>query len=327
LFSVLLNRSLAAAIVARTVDKLIPAGLLALALWACACAPSSKTTRVSGTIETDEVHVASRYGGRVEKLFVGEGDTLTSGQLIAELDAAELRAMRDNAAATLAEWEAGPRREEIAAARSDWEAMAAELDFARADEKRSRDLFATKTITESERDRAVTRVSSLEKSTAAAKSRYELLLAGTRPERLAQARARLAEIDAQLREMRIVAPTNCVVEVLSVKVGDVLAPHREAATLLLTQHLWVRVYVPEPWLGHIHLNAAVKVRVDSFPDKEFGGRVEQISRSAEFTPRNVQTVDERIKQVFGVKIALPNPEDQLRAGMSADVIFPDVPAK
>jgi multidrug resistance efflux pump len=309
------------------VDKLIPAGLLALVLLAGACAPRSKTTRVSGTIETDEVHVASRYGGRVAKIFVGEGDTLTNGQLIAELDAAELRAMRYNAAATLAEWEAGPRREEIAAAKNDWEALTAELDFARADEKRSRDLFATKTIAETERDRAVTRVSSLEKSTAAAKSRYELLLAGTRPERLAQARARLAEIDAQLREMRIVAPTNCVVEVLSVKVGDVLAPHREAATLLLTQHLWVRVYVPEPWLGHVKLNQTVKVRVDSFPDKEFGGRVEQINRAAEFTPRNVQTVDERIKQVFGVKIVLPNQEDQLRAGMSADVIFPDVPAK
>jgi HlyD family secretion protein len=310
------------------VDKLIQTGLLALALLlAGACAPRSKTTSVSGTIETDEVHVASRYGGRVDRIFVGEGDRLTNGQLIVELDAAELRAMRDHAAATLAEWEAGPRREEISAAKNDWEALAAELDFARADEKRARDLFATKTITETERDRAVTRVSSLEKSAAASKSRYELLLAGTRTERLAQARARLAEIDAQLREMRIVAPTNCVLEVLSVKVGDVLAPHREAATLLLTQHLWVRVYVPEPWLGHIHLNDTVQVRVDSFADREFGGRVEQISRAAEFTPRNVQTVDERIKQVFGVKIALPNPEDHLRAGMSADVVFPNVPAK
>ena len=160
---------------------------------------------------------------------------------------------------------------------------------------------------------------------AAAKSRYDLLLAGTRPERIAQAKAKLAEIDAQLREMRIAAPTNCLLEVLSVKAGDVLPPNREVATLLLTDHLWVRVYVPELWLGHVKLDQLVKVRVDSFPDKDFEGRVEQINRAAEFTPRNTQTVAERIKQVFGVKIWLNNQDDSLRAGMSADVFFPDVP--
>jgi HlyD family secretion protein len=79
-------------------------------------------------------------------------------------------------------------------------------------------------------------------------------------------------------------------------------------------------------LGHIHPGETVKVRVDSFPDKDFEGTVEQINRAAEFTPRNVQTVEERIKQVFGVKVRLKNEEDKLRAGMSADVIFPGVPA-
>src|SRR5437763_7665911 len=108
--------------------------------------------------------------------------------------------------------------------------------------------------------------------------------------------------------MLISAPTNCVLEVLCVKIGDVLAPNREVATLLLTEHLWVRVYVPEPWLGLIQLNQTVKVRVDSFPGRDFDGRVEQISRIAEFTPRNTQTVAERIKQVFGVKVRLPNRE-------------------
>jgi len=92
--------------------------------------------------------------------------------------------------------------------------------------------------------------------------------------------------------------------------------------LLLLQHLWVRVYVPETWLGHIKTGQAVEVRVDSFPDRAFRGEIEQINRSAEFTPRNVQTVEERIKQVFGVKVRLPNEQDRLRAGMSADVFFP-----
>ena len=167
---------------------------------------------------------------------------------------------------------------------------------------------------------------SWEKSVAAAKSRCDLLLAGTRPERVAQARAQLAEIETQLSEMRIVAPTDSVLEVSSVKAGDVLAPNREVATLLLPQHLWVRVYVPEPWLGHIKPGERVKVKVDSFPNKEFEGAIEQIARAAEFTPRNVQTLEERIKQVFGVKVGLDNHEGLLRAGMSADVSFPNLPS-
>jgi HlyD family secretion protein len=87
----------------------------------------------------------------------------------------------------------------------------------------------------------------------------------------------------------------------------------------------VRVYVPEPWLGFIKLGEKVSVRVDSFPNEEFPGTVEQINRQAEFTPRNVQTVEDRIKQVFGVKIRLQDQSDKLRAGMSADAVFPNVP--
>src|ERR1051325_6158093 len=134
-------------------------------------------------------------------------------------------------------------------------------------------------------------------------------------------------MERQLVEMRGGAPADSVLEVLSVKVGDVLAANREVATLLLPQHLWVRVFVPEPWLGLIKLNDHVRVRVDSFPGKDFTGAVEQINRQAEFTPRNVQTVEDRIRQVFGVKVRLQNRDDKLRAGMSADAIFPNVPKR
>jgi HlyD family secretion protein len=109
-----------------------------------------------------------------------------------------------------------------------------------------------------------------------------------------------------------------------VRVGDVLVANREIATLLLP-HLWVRVYVPEPWLAHIKLNQTVTVRVDGFPNREFPAEVEQISRMAEFTPRNTQTVAERVKQVFGVKVDLSKYQPDLRAGMSADVFFPGIP--
>jgi multidrug resistance efflux pump len=296
---------------------------LLFSLLVPSCSRNSNSSHVSGTIETDEVHVASRYGGRVEAIGASEGKSLTAGDTIVELNAAELRARRDEAAALVAELEAGPRPQEIAAAKSEWEAQVAELELAHSDARRTRELFAQKTISETERDRTLSRATALEKSVAAGKSRYDLLLAGTRPERIQQARARLAEIDAQLGEMRIVAPTNCVLELLSVKIGDVLPPNREVATLLLTSHLWVRVYVPEPWLGLIKTDDLVKVRVDSFPEKEFDGRVEQINRAAEFTPRNTQTVAERVKQVFGVKIRLPN-DQGLRAGMAADVFFPQI---
>jgi HlyD family secretion protein len=305
-----------------------PFGILAAAILVSlvSCTRTGGRPSASGTIDTDEVHVASRYGGRVEKVLAWEGDALKPGQVIAELDAAELKARRDQAAAQLAELEAGPRKEEIDAARHDWEALNSQLGLARAEAKRADELFANRTIAETEHDNAVRRAEALEKNVAAAKSRHDLLLAGTRPERLAQARAQLAEFDAELREMRIVAPTDCVLEVLGVKPGDVLAPNREVATLILPQHLWVRVYVPEPWLGHLKLNGAVNVRVDSFPGRDFPGLIEQIARAAEFTPRNVQTLEERIRQVFGVKVRLDNRDGLLRAGMSADVFFPDLPS-
>jgi HlyD family secretion protein len=296
---------------------------LALLVGGCSVDNTPRARSVSGTIETDEVRPASRYGGRVEKILAAEGDPLKPGEVIVELDAADLRARHDQAAAQLAELEAGPRQDEIDAAKHDWEALVASAEQARADAKRADDLFAQKTIADTEHDQAVTRARTLDKNVAAARSRYDLLLAGTRAERVAQARARLAEMDAQLGEMNIVAPSDSVLQDLSEKVGDVLVPNQAVATLLLTNHLWVRVYVPEPWLGHIQLGEQVAVRVDSDPGKDFAGVVEQIARAAEFTPRNVQTVDERIKQVFGIKVRLDNREGKLRAGMAADVTFPN----
>ena len=282
------------------------------------------TRSISGTIEVDEVHVASRYGGRVQKIFADEGCTLRTGQMIVELDAAELQARRDYTAALLEELEHGPRTNEIAAAKHDWESLAAQLEFAQSEATRARELFSQKVISQTELDNANSRANSLQQSAAAANKRYDLLVEGTRPERIAQVRAQLAEIDAQLHEMRIVAPSDCVLEVLSVKVGDVLPANREVATLLLTQHLWVRVYAPEQWLGLIQLGQQVKVRTDSSRET-FTGTVEQINRQAEFTPRNVQTVEDRVRQVFGVKVRLPGDNPGLRACMSVDVFFSKVP--
>jgi len=297
--------------------------VIALSAWGLAQRRPG-THSVSGTIEVDEAHVASRYGGRVERIWAQEGDTLKPGQPIVDLDAAELRAHRNYNAAFLEELEHGPRPDEIAAAKHDWESLAAQLEFAQSEAKRTRELFAQKVVAQTDIDNANSRAESLAQSASAAKKRYDLLVEGTRPEQIDQARAQLAEMDAQLREMRIVAPDDCVLETLSVKLGDVLPADREIATLLYTQHLWVRVYVPEPWLGLIKLGQSVNVRTDSSRE-EFTGVIEQINRAAEFTPRNVQTVEDRVRQVFGVKVRLPSDTGKLRAGMNVDVFFQNVP--
>jgi len=259
-----------------------------------------QSNAVSGTIEVDEVHFASRSPGRVEKIFAWEGDTLKPGDVIVQLEASEMQARRALAAA------------QINTAEHDVEAQAAQLEFLKADAQRQQDLLKRNTVSPSEAERASSAAKAQEKSLDAARARVE------------QAKAQLADMDAQIQEMKIVAPTNSILEVLSVKVGDVLPANREVATLILPQRLWVRVYVPETWLGLIKLNDQVRVRVDSFPGRDFSGVVEQINRKAEFTPRNVQTVEDRIKQVFGVKVRLENNQEALRAGMSADIFFPNV---
>jgi HlyD family secretion protein len=283
----------------RKLSELMRAAVaLALLLLLAGCGNRGKA--VSGTIEVDEAHVGPRAGGRVEKILAWEGDRLHQGQLIVQLDASELRARRDLAVA------------QIDTAVHDADAQEAQLVFLRDDARRQQDLLKRKVVSPNDAERADSSAKAQEKNVAAAKMR------------VAQARAQLADIDAQLAEMQVTAPVDSVLEVLSVKVGDVLPANREAATLLLTGHLWVRVYVPESWLGLIKLGEQVRVRVDSFPGKDFDGVVEQINRQAEFTPRNVQTVADRIKQVFGVKIRLPSDDDRLRGGMAADVYFPNV---
>ncbi|HEY2124880.1 MAG TPA: efflux RND transporter periplasmic adaptor subunit [Chthoniobacterales bacterium] len=271
---------------------------LALSMLAPGCQPRSES--VSGTIEVDEVHVGPRTAGRVEKILAQEGDRLHAGQIIVQLEAFEMRARRELAVA------------QIDTALRDAESQAAQLEFLRDDASRQEELLKRKVVSPTDAQKAASAGRAQEKIVDADRMR------------VVQARAQLADIDAQLAEMEVKAPTDSILEVLTVKVGDVLPANREVATLLLPLHLWVRVYVPEPWLGLIKVGDEVRVRVDSFPKVDFPGTVEQVNRQAEFTPRNVQTVEDRIRQVFGVKVRLPSNDDRLRAGMAADVIFPNV---
>jgi HlyD family secretion protein len=161
---------------------------------------------------------------------------------------------------------------------------------------------------------------------AAAEARYhqtqatlEKLEHGNRVEDIAAANAALAYDEARYRERQVVAPSAASVEVLDVRPGDLIAPNTPIATLLERDQIYVRIYIPETQIGLVHLGQKAQIRVDSFPNQVFDGAVEQINQQAEFLPRNVQTVEERVHQVFGVKVRIDDSSHRVRAGMAADV--------
>jgi HlyD family secretion protein len=161
---------------------------------------------------------------------------------------------------------------------------------------------------------------------AAAKARYEqaeatyqMMARGNRPEDVALAKAAYSFEQARFRESQVVSPAAATVEVLDVRPGDLVAPNTPVATLLESDQIYVRIYIPETEIGHVQLGQKAEVRVDSFPKTLFDGVVEQINQQAEFLPRNVQTREERVHQVFGVKVRIDDPSNRVRAGMAADV--------
>ncbi len=303
------------------------AAMLGLALFSggalqqCESGPTS----VSGTIVAEDTHVSSRVGGRVVCIAAEEGSSVTAGQVLVELDAPELDARRAAALAALEELREGSRSQELTAAKADTDTIASELETARSDLKRARDLFKQNAIQVSERDRAATRVTALEKGLTASKARRDLVTSGPREQTIAQAEARVAEAEAQIAETVLHAPAAFVVETVNVKEGEVALPGQQLVTLVDPGALSVCVYVPETWLGHIREGQEVRLNVDSFPGRDFRGIVRRVARSAEFTPRNVQTVGDRIRQVFGVTIRIPAGQEGLRAGMAADAFFAGVP--
>ncbi len=162
-----------------------------------------------------------------------------------------------------------------------------------------------------------------------ARANLELLEAGTRPEEIAEAkarvaelRARLAELEVNLREAVVTAREPSVVDVLAVRKGDMVSPGQPVVRVLRAEDLWVKAYVPETELGKVRLNQAVEVTVDSYPGRRFEGAVAHIAAVSEFTPRNVQSADERRHQVFGIKVRVADPQGVFKSGMAAEVWVP-----
>jgi multidrug resistance efflux pump len=347
---------------------------------------SGRVRRLPGVVETQEVRLSSKVGGRVERVAVAEGDLVQPGQPLVYFEVPELQAQYQQMQARLqaaqadlekakngtrpeekaaakaateaarARWErlkAGSRPEEIEQAQSDLASAEADLYGTRKDWERAAELYPRRAISATEYDAALTaydrcagrvnaararlrllqagsRVEEIAEAAAElarAQPNWDLLEAGTRAEDIAQAEARVAELKAKLgelevnlREAIVLAPELAVVEVLPVRKGDMVAPNQPVVRVLRADDLWIKVYVPETELGKVRLGQEVAVVIDSYPDKQFTGTIQQVASESEFTPRNVQSADERRHQVFGVKVRVPNPEGVFKAGMAADVL-------
>ena len=172
-------------------------------------------------------------------------------------------------------------------------------------------------------------IAEAEAEVAKMQAQVDLLQRGTRSEEIAEAEARvqeivakLQEIDVQLREAIVAAPDKALIEVVSVRRGDTVAANQPVVRVLLAEDLWVKAYVPEPALGKVRLNQEVLVTNDSFPGKSFKGVITFIASSSEFTPRNVQSADERRNQVFALKVRVLDSDGIFKSGMAAEVLIP-----
>jgi len=260
----------------------------------------------------------------------------------------EIAEARATAAQAKAEYEQrlnGYRKEDIAAAQADLERAKADEGRAHLDAQRYDTLAEKDLVSKQQRDSADAnwkmalaqqqnfqhKLDELKRGyrpeeIAAAEARYhqtratlEKLENGNRVEDIAAAKAAFAYDEARFRERQVVAPAAASVEVLDVRPGDIIAPNTPIATLLERDQIYVRIYIPETHIGRVRLGQKAQIRVDSFPHQVFDGAVEQINQQAEFLPRNVQTAEERVHQVFGVKVRIDDRSRRVRAGMAADV--------
>jgi len=340
--------------------------------------------KVSGFVEADETRVGSRVGGRVARVAVVEGQRVTKGDLLVELEPfdllqhraeaaavlagrkaehqkltagfrqeeiAQAAARRDQLAANLDELKNGPRPQEIDAAQAELELAEAELELATEQFRRAETLFGRQAVSEDQFDEARTKLQVAQATVEVQREKLSLLEAGTRQEQIKRAEAQLREadenwqlttagfreeeiaaaraavdaaeaalaaIDEQIDELKVIAPIDGVVEAVDLEPGDLVAANAPVISLMDTSHLWVRAYVPENELD-LTIDQELSISVDSYPGERFTGRISFIARQAEFTPGNVQTPEERSKQVFRIKVRLVEGLDRLRPGMAADV--------
>jgi membrane fusion protein YbhG len=320
-------------------SKVTVAVLAVLAGLACSGNVKKDVISASGTIEAVEVNVAAKVSGEVLELVVDEGSRVKPGDRLALIDhaALDIQLRQAEAGVRLAEAQLallvkGARVEDIRQAEAALEQAEAALKLADDDARRMRELARTGSVTPKSRDDSEARliVAAAQRSSAAeALSKVRRL---ARPEEVQAAEARLAQAQAAadllgktIADCAITAPAGGVVTHKAVEAGELVTPGATVVTLVALDTVHVMIYVTEKELGRVRLGDAADVTIDAFPEKVFPGRVTYISPQAEFTPKNVQTKEDRVKLVFGIKIGIENRDGLLKPGLPADAVIRVVP--
>lgn len=319
--------------------------VITILLVGCKDAPPSDKLRVSGHVEATETRLAPDAGGRILTLSIKEGDRVQTGQTILTLDTRDVQlainraqAERSAAEAQLRLVQAGSRVEDIRQAQSQVEtaraevsAARAELDSATQDLARFEQLLQNNSGSRKQRDDAATRrdvardrVTSAEARVRTADELLSKLKAGARPEEVDAARARVATVDAQITSLQkgitdatLISPVTGMVTEKLVEVGEVIAPRAPVAVVVDLDHAWADVFVPEPTVPQIKIGQPATVFTDA-GGSGIAGTITFISPKAEFTPRNVQTAEERSKLVYRVRITVDNKDGVLKQGMPVE---------
>jgi HlyD family secretion protein len=309
----------------------IAAGVYFYPRFAKKPAPTNQIT-LSGNIEAHESLVSFKVQGRIVTLPIQEGQAVQQGDLLASLEDADFRqkvkideasvAVREsNLALTLA----GTREQEVKASHQTVLDAQADLAQKKLDNDRAQQLFSKDEISAQDRDRAATALTRAEANVAALQQRYSLAQEGSRKEDIAIARANLAQAHANLGLSRItagyttlLAPTVGIVTVRQAELGEVVSPGSPVVTLADLDHIWLRAYIPETDLGRVRWGQQATITTDTYPGKQYHGRISFISPDAEFTPKSVQTYAERVTLVYRIKIDVENANHELKPGMPAD---------
>jgi len=257
---------------------------------------------------------------------------VTEGSLLARLDDADWKQkVRIDVAnvkvreSNLALTQAGARQQEVKAAQQTMIDAEADLAQRKLDNERAQRLFAKDAISAQERDQAATALKRADAIFNAAQQRYNEAVEGSRKEDIAVAQANLNQASANLGLSQVNlsytilrAPCAGVVTVRQAELGEVVSPGSPVVTLADLDHIWLRVYIAETDLGRIAWGEHVAVTTDTYPGKQYNGRISFISSTAEFTPKSVQTTNERVTLVYRIKIDIDNPDHELKPGMPAD---------
>jgi membrane fusion protein YbhG len=295
---------------------------------------------LSGNVDVHQVELAFRVSGRISALKVQEGDKVSAGQVLAQLDpvpfqtdVASAKADLDQAQAQLDKSRRGFRVEEIAQARATVALRAADLENARVTLRRQEQLVASGLATHQQIDDAQARVDMSQAQLAAARDQLTLELRGSRIEDIetqealfAAAQARLEKAQTALSDTTLLAPSNGIISVRARELGAIVQAGQTVYTLTLNDPVWIRAYVPQPRLGRIKPGMRVLVAIDSMPGRQYEGTVGFISPEAEFTPKTVQTEQVRDDLVYRIRVIASDPDNVFRQGMPVTVLIAAGPA-